>query len=400
MKRINHIFILCGYSFPEGMAPTTRILAYSKGLVQNNVTVDIVSFKRIVSADASRVDGTIDGISYHIPYCYNPTKYESRLYRVLWANWKLRFSCIKEIIKLNRQKRVDYVLFSFDDPLALLFYGFSLRLFGIRLCFIGDEFPEAIRQLKPKVPSWQIILFKIAYIFIDLRVLMTKALQDYYNKKVCTRPTYILSSVIDTSRFDNISKEKAKREYICYMGSILLAKDNVDNIIEAFSFISNEFKDIDLLLYGTPNENDRKVVEGIIKKYNLSLRAKLMGRASFAEVPQILTKAKILVTSQPLTKRAEGGFPTKMCEYMMTGVPSVLTDVGEIHKYVKDGENVYMVEACNPQKYSEKLRYILTHYDEALKVAERAKQYVINTYGTKQATCPLVDFLSENRYKK
>ena len=285
-------------------------------------------------------------------------------------------------------------MFSFDKPLALLFYGFSLKLFGIRSGFIGDEFPEAIRQLKNKVPYWQIIIFKMAYLFIDVRVLMTKALQSYYDKEVCVRPTYILSSVIDTSRFDDITKQIVPRDYLCYMGNMMLAKDNVDNIIEAFRLIADDFVDVDLYLYGMPNQEDRNIIKGLIDKYKLSNRVKMMGRASYADVPQILANAKVLVTSQPLTKRAQGGFPTKMCEYMMTGVPTILTDVGEIHEYVNDGENVYMVEACNPKEYAAKLHYILSHYQEALKVANNAKKLVINTYGSRQATSGLVDFLA------
>ena len=35
MTTLNKVGILCTYSFPEGMAPTTRIRAYGKGLVDN-----------------------------------------------------------------------------------------------------------------------------------------------------------------------------------------------------------------------------------------------------------------------------------------------------------------------------------------------------------------------------
>ncbi len=395
MKKIQKICILCGYSFPEGMAPTTRILAYSKGMKENGVDVEIVSFERIQNTNCKRIDGVVKGIPYHTPFCYNPKKYNNRIYRVLWANWKLRFSCIKELVNSNRNKKVDYVFFSFDTPLTLLFYGFFLRLHGIKTAFIGDEFPEPIRQLKNKVPNWMIGLYRMAYKFISVRILMTKNLQTFYDNEICLKPTYILSSVIDTDRFENITKEAVDRPYLCYMGNMMLAKDNVDNIIRAFALVASEFQNLDLHLYGLPNEHDREIVETLIKQYNLENRILLKGKASYDEVPQILGNAKILVTSQPLTKRAQGGFPTKMCEYMMTGKPSLLTDVGEINQYVKDGETVFMVEACNPQKYAEKLRYILTHYEEALNVAERGKQLVVNTYGAEQATKGLVDFLSE-----
>lgn len=66
-----------------------------------------------------------------------------------------------------------------------------------------------------------------------------------------------------------------------------------------------------------------------------------------------------MLTSQPVTKRAAGGFPTKLAEYMLSHTPAIVTNVGEIHNYVKDGEHVYMVPPCNPIKYAEKLNTFL-----------------------------------------
>lgn len=395
MKTIKKICILCAYRFPDGMAPTTRILAYSKGLQENGVDVEVVSFERVVDERKKRIDGVAKEVPYHIPYCYDPKMFDNRLYRILWANWKQRFACINELRKINRTTPIGYVLLSFDDPLTMFFFASFLRLYGIRSTFIGDEFPEPIRQLKEKVPCWMIKAFKLAYKFIDLRVLMTKALQEYYDNIVCPKPTYILNSVIDAGRFESIENRDDVEPYLCYMGNMMLAKDNIDNIIHAFAKIAQDFSELKLYLYGTPNNADKQTVVNLIGKYGLEERVLLKGKASYDEVPNILGNAKVLVTSQPLTKRAQGGFPTKMCEYMMTGVPTILTDVGEIHQYVEDGVNAYMVEACNPGKYAEKLRYILLHYDDALQVAQNAKELVLNTYSSKQATKGLVDFFNE-----
>lgn len=49
------------------------------------------------------------------------------------------------------------------------------------------------------------------------------------------------------------------QKYMCYMGNMMLAKDNVDNIIRAFKRICDDFPDIDLYLYGTPSEKDKKL---------------------------------------------------------------------------------------------------------------------------------------------
>ena len=54
---INKIGILCTYSFPEGMAPTIRILSYGQGLVDNGCKVEVVVFQPKVVDDAYSLSG-------------------------------------------------------------------------------------------------------------------------------------------------------------------------------------------------------------------------------------------------------------------------------------------------------------------------------------------------------
>ena len=124
-------------------------------------------------------------------------------------------------------------------------------------------------------------------------------------------------------------------------------------------------------------------------------RVILKGRVEYGQVPQILKNAKVLVSSQPNTKRAEGGFPTKLGEYMMTEVPTLLTNVGEIGKYVRDGENGYLVPPDNPDFYARKLLYILDNYNKAIEVAYNAKQYILNNFSMHSAGKKIVDFLNK-----
>ena len=101
----------------------------------------------------------------------------------------------------------------------------------------------------------------------------------------------------------------------------------------------------------------------------------------------------MLVTAQPNTKRAEGGFPTKMGEYMMTGVPMIVTDVGEITHYVTDKKDCYIVSPESPHEYAETLRYALTHKDESKQMAMRAYEKAYHNYSSKKVAEGLVGFL-------
>lgn len=394
---ISKIGILCFWSFPEGMAPTIRILSYSKGLVENDVKVEIISFRRIfrdeVKREKIKKTGIVDGIKYTYPHFFNVISKNNRFFRGI-DELILRIKVLLNVFSSHLFSNFDFLLFSFDDFRSLNTYTKLLQPLNIPIGLVADEYPIPIRDFgMSEVPHDYILKYKKVHKNIQFRIFMTEALLNLYNELISVKPTHIMSSITDISRFDGIMRQNVDRKYICYMGNMALDKDNVDNIILAFSLIVDKFKDIDLHLYGTPNHKDRIVLNTLIDKRQLSERIFFMGRVSYKCVPQILVNSHILVTSQPLSKRAEGGFPTKLGEYLMSNVPTVLTNVGEIHKYIKDGINAYMVEPCNPHAYAEKLTYIITNYSEALHVARKGKQYIIDNFSSTIVSKKMLEFL-------
>lgn len=387
------IGVLCRYSFPEGMAPTTRIIAYCKGLKENGVTSEIYSFASLVDNQGIPLKGDIFGVPFKHSHLWHSKK--NKLYKFLFDRPKIMANCIKDIIASNKKEPFDFILLSFDEIPLLKYYVPRLKKKGFRLLFIGDEYPEPIRQLKTEVPSDMIEQYKKIYRQIDGRILMTEALQNFYDSNICPKPTFIMSNILDEDRFSIIKKHTNFKPILVYMGNMALAKDNVDNIIKAFNIIKAEFPDLELHLYGSPCDNDKKTVMNLILSLNLENRIFFKGRIGYKEVPQTLCDATILVTSQPNTKRAEGGFPTKMGEYMMSHTPMLVTDVGEIHNYVQDGVTTFMVPPEAPKAYADKLRYILTHQEVAEEVADNAYKYAVNHFGCKQVTKPLVKFLGD-----
>lgn len=387
----NKIGVLCTYAFPEGMAPTIRILSYGQGLVNNGCQVEVVIFQPKVQDDSYPLSGLVNGVKYS--YAHKRDKSRPTWYKLFVDRPKSLFNAIKILRKSNSEKRFDCILLSFDHPLFLLFFVPILKILGFKLGFIGDEFPEPIRKLKSSIPYYYKVAYKIVYRFISFRILMTEALRDYYNTEVCKKPTHILCSILNTDRFKSITRRHVNHKYLCYMGNMQLAKDNVDNIIKAFSFVCNDFPDIDLYLYGTPSDNDKSLIIKLISDLGLTNRIFLKGRVDYNLVPQILANAEILLTSQPITKRAAGGFPTKLAEYMMSKTPSIVTNVGEIANYVSNGVNIYMVEPCDACAYASKIKYILDNPKEAQVVAENAYRYALANFSSTKITLSLLDFL-------
>lgn len=384
--------VLCGYAFPEGMAPSIRILAYLNGLKQNGISTEIFSFHRVYRKENEIYSGIARGIKFTCTYVTSRRK--SSALMSFFEKIKMVRRTVQTIKQSNKEQKIDHVFLSFDSLLYLYVFVPRITRMGIKCVFIADEFPEPIRQLKSDLPKWQYIAYRFIFKKIRKRVLMTNALQTFYDSRVAVKPTFIMSSILEASRFQNVSiYESDTNPYLCYMGNMQLAKDDVATIVRAYGMIADIFPAYELRLYGTPNRHDKEIVESLIKSLNLSGRAKIMGRINYDEVPSVLTNASLLVTAQPDTKRAEGGFPTKMAEYMMSGTPMLVTDVGEIHLYVTDGENTFMVPPESPELYADKIRFIIENPEVAKKVASNAYDYALQRFDSKSVTKHLVEFL-------
>lgn len=391
------VAVLCIFPFPEGMAATTRIIAYMKGLTELGCKTDVFVYQpseRFDDISKYPVHGKFSGIEYHYP---GSRKYaEYKILRVL-GKYYYHFQTCLNIIRENKLHKIDYLLISNDYMLVLFIYGLLGRILGIDTIFVTDEYPEPMRtKLKPDICRCK----KMAYHFLLKNVcgmvFMTSALCDFYNM-IITKPSHIMPTITDTERF---IKSAAKFpsgnsvKHLCYMGNMELAKDNIDNIIIAFSKIIDKYPELKLDLYGTPGTEDRTVIEKLIHELKLSEHVFFKGRIMFEQVPSVLHCAHILVASQPKTQRAQGGFPTKLGEYMATGVPAIFTDVGEISQYVKDRVHVNIVPPMDPEAYAERLQWILDHYSDALVMAQNARRLVCEKYNYKTVAKNLMEFLS------
>lgn len=397
-NRIKKIGVLCFWPFPEGMAPTTRILAYGKGLVKNGVDVEIVSFNRIFIDDVKKTgikkSGIIHNISYIYPHFFQKNGKVNKLIRGV-DEIVLRLKVLSYFFVSNMKKSFDCVFFSFDDINSLSVYTRLLKPLKIPIVQVVDEYPIPIRDFNQSVvPDSYIKKYKKYHQNITLRIVMTKALETFYNTQISFKPTFLLNTIVDIDRFKEIKPPQNHNKYICYMGNMDLLKDNIDNIIMAFSLIADQIPDVNLFLFGSPNLKDKNFLEKIISEKQLQNRVFLKGQIRNDEVPEVLSNSYILVSSQPISKRAEGGFPTKLGEYLLSGKPSIFTDAGEIQNWIKDGESGFIVERNNPRAFAEKIMIIINDYSKAMKVAENGRKLIQDNFGAEKIAAELLLFLN------
>lgn len=387
------VAILSIYSFPYGMAATNRMAAYSQGLVANGVDVDVITIHPPDPPVASDNRLPDKGIFNGVRYIHPSGRYRNRskLLRMLAMKSGFRFHYgAYKVARLLKHNAYDVVIMSFDEPYMLKKFAGMAKRYGAKTIFIFDEYPIPIRhQQKSDIPQWKKDAYRKVLSQVNGYISISEELSDYFNNFV-QRPTDILSVIVDINKFGQ--RELERKKQISYVGNMELSKDNVDNIISAFSLIAGKYPDYSLHFYGCPNVKTLALLKKLSEDKGLASKVIFEGKVNSKDVPDIIASSKVMVSSQPDTLRAKGGFPTKLGEYVASATPTLLCDVGENRKYITE-DDCYYVAPGNPHAYAEKLDYILSHYDEALDKARHGRQTIIDKYSHIAAGRKIKEFL-------
>ena len=375
------VAILSIYSFPYGMAATNRIAAYAQGLVENGVEVDVMTIHPTDSpvqdkGEEKPDEGVYNGVRYYHPSGRYRNK--SKILRALAFKTGFRYwRGAYKVRKLLRKNRYDVVVMSFDEPYQLETFSKISRGSGAKTVFIFDEYPIPIRhKLEPDIPQWKKNRYREVLRNVDGYISISMELANYFNG-FATHPTYLMPVIVNEKRFQ--LKHIEKKDWISYIGNMELSKDNVTLIVKAFLEIAHKYPSFTLHLFGPKRAETLESIDAILDGSEFKERVLIEGLVKSEEVPAIIEQSKLMVSSQPDTLRAKGGFPTKLGEYVIMGVPTLLCDVGENRKYITE-EDCYYVEPDNVKAYAQELDNILTNYGQAKNIAENGRNKILGKY--------------------
>ena len=399
MERPNeklNIKIITTLPFPIGMAGSNRIMTYAKGLQENNCNVSVICMKTTESPQMiynNKISGNIDGIYYK--YAGGKTKISSNVFRRRIDDLNgLLMTCI-DLFKENKADQTNVIIFySFSSSRALALF-FITRLKGI--FFLIEESEHPIVYAKEMSFPEKFFFNKFYYRLFDGMLLMTKRLIKYFVAEKGMKTPYLhVPMTVDLSRF-NLDKKQEKPKYIAYCGVLNNKKDGVDILIEAFALLVKDFPYINLLLIGdAASKEEHELYINKVKQNTIEERVIFTGHKSKDVIPELLLNASILVLARPESIQSEGGFPTKLGEYLATGNPVVVTKVGEIPDYLTDGINAFIAEPGSINSLYSKMKAILLDYTAAQIIGVNGKKVAHDNFNYKIQTKNIVGFINKH----
>lgn len=348
-------------SYQPNTAPTNRLLSFLRGFSELGTQVEVVFLEP---------DSNYSKVTEHLPNIY---------FNYMWDRLRIKNRFIEKLAGFYWGWKFSKNLKAGDKVILLtagrVFFNLINRK-DVKLYHERTEHPD-IYMIK----GFDIKKYKARIKDLDGMFVISTALKGYFSSLGLVKEKIeIVNMTVDSNRFINLRKEPSEK-YIAYCGTAFNNKDGVDELIKSFAIVHKVHPEVKLYIIGkTPDPKD---VSGNLKLMEtLGLKDSIVftGIVSAADMPQILKNATILTLDRPDSLQAQCGFPTKLGEYLLTENPVVVTKVGDIPLFLKDGETAILAEERNQEDFSSKLIWALEHPVESVKIGKAGAQVAMREF--------------------
>jgi glycosyltransferase involved in cell wall biosynthesis len=384
---MNLIFVSDG-SYPDQGAAAIRHTTLAKGLVANGHDVLFL----ILSSQKWGGELEDDGVRFK---CLNEYRGYNKLLKLIYYAISL-VRLVFEVQSYKNEKYIDGIVsFSRKNSILQTIILIS-KVWNIKSYHERTELPYIVGKSNSLVGKLKYDYYLKCLIprFHGIFVITDKleAFFKPYNENIKK-----ILTVVDLNFFSSMDAQtpQYKFPYIAYCGTMKGQKDGVPTLIQSFSLLKKDFPDYKLLLIGNDSEENTRDVRKQIDKLSLHDSVKFTGFVARKEMPQLLVNADLLVVSKLDVEQNSGNFPIKVGEYLSTGVPTVLTKVGEIPKFLKDMETSYLAEPNSADDFYKKMKEALENYKIAMEIGKNGQKLAQRLFDYKIQAQEMASFMEE-----
>lgn len=387
------IIFLRAFDFPIGGAAANRLLGICKALQFEGVNASVCQYAPSKSNEYLNClkKQVYQGIEVrNLSYQYSPISKKSDFYLGIFVGI-LKTALF--IFKENRKIKIDYININSTNLFVLSFFKVVGKILKIKFCRDLNEYPKYVIN-KTKKPFFA----DLSYLFFDKIFCISHFLIDFYQPKLSAKTQIdLLPMTVDEDRFDcQSSSSILNSKLITYCGDLSQSKDGIFDMIHAFSRILKTYPKYILQIIGI---NDNKIhmeeIYHLVKHLNIENSIIFSGLISPVDIPSYLSKSRLLLLCRPKSIQAQGGFPTKLGEYLLTGIPVVLTNVGEISLYLENNVSAYISEPSDIDSIAENIKFALIQEQKSIEIGLKGRKVALNHFSYKVQGAKLLTFLKK-----
>lgn len=366
-------------------AATNLVYAFALGFQENGCHSVLITMEN----EYAEPRGFIGPVEYYIPL--EKTK-RNELFIIRNLQKLKKYVNIIRYLRNQKQKKESVIQICFSDTIFIMVFSFLLKIlfFDVSLIYLVEHPLRFKRKLNSIAMSFYKTTFSILF---NGQIFISEGLRNCFRSR---NKNLVVPSMVVFERFAANRENPFPFEYIGYCGTIARGKDGVHIMINGFEKISEKFPMLKLIIMGDfPNDSEKYYFQKLTATPKLEDRVVYTGEISKSEMPYYLKEAKILALARPKNLQSETGFPTKLPEYLATGKPVVITKVGDIPKYLQNGENAFVVEPNDSDAIAEAFEVILSEYEKALEVGARGQQLAKTVFSPQFQAQRVINFIDE-----
>jgi len=389
------IVFVNSYDFTKTNASLFRLLAIARGLIENGVDVYWILLaskptKEIIT-DPYYKKIVFITLGKHFNK-YKRNKYLFYLYR------NLQVFKVNSLICVLKKQHKTLACYTYGDEFFLNYFLAKIcKKQKIQIYNETTEYPKLIDDDLNNIKKIRLYIRSQLYLKyfitnVDHIFVISKALKQFfdthlkkYKKKI---PVSVLNMMVEPVRYScSYSSSDSKYKDIVFVGSMYGDQNGVYYLLEAFLKIYNDYPECRLIIIGDNTRTSRMQKINQLMNNNLdTMRIIFTGQLDRKSVIEKINSAYCLVLARPNNIQAKYGFPTKLGEYLSTGKPIVITSVGEIPLYLKDGMNAYIAKPDDVNSFADKLRECLNDPKKASLIGKKGQELVYKEFNYCECT--------------
>ncbi|MEF1173779.1 glycosyltransferase [Vibrio sinaloensis] len=341
------IFYIGNFHYPSGNAAGKRVSGIISILI--NLGYHVVVFDTRKIAVESKGIVLDNEASNEYVTCYTMAYPQGIL------DW-LKVSSLQEdlIRKFDEYKNVEAAIF-YGSPRVSVFSNYLIKYFNKKnIVTISDvvdwlivKTKNPIRDLVKKLDDYyQKTVLNNRF---DKSICISYFLEDMYKEKI--RDIIVIPPVMDSYSFNELG-EKNREKTLFYAGNpfrsdmrkndVATMKDRLDLIISHLCELKDEGVDNFVFqTYGfTKNELLSSVPYISDKVESLGRNIIFNGEVDNEYLVSQLINADFSVLFRDFKRDSVAGFPSKVAESIVNGIPVIVTDVGDISLYLENGKEI------------------------------------------------------------
>ncbi len=173
--------------------------------------------------------------------------------------------------------------------------------------------------------------------------------KELFSKIAGKRKIAVIENGIDWKGLSGLKREVQRNAFL-YFGRLSRNK-GLRELIGAFALLCREKKDAKLLLAGQDFDTLLPALRRQARQLGIEKNVSFLGEVSDNQLQQLLSKAEFFVSASQYE-----GFGIAAVEAMAAGLVPVLSRIDSFERFVRHGENGFLVEFSDTEKAAEQLK--------------------------------------------